>query len=368
MESVRIAACRLYRYRVPLVAPLPLKGITLHEREGVIVVLQDKDRNEGWGEVAPLPGFSRETLTEATVQVASLAQSLVGQAMTKAWLEPTGPLAMRCVEKQVGPAAQFGLGQACADLWAKRHGQVLPAVLTEQPHPTVALNSLLVDTGKDMKAAIYTMREAGYRAVKLKVGRRAVEEDLRRVREVAALLGPEMQLRLDANRAWTYDQACTFAESVSDCAIAYVEEPLRDAALLPQLVAETALPVALDESLVELSPEDLVARTYATAIIIKPTLATGWWDMLAMMRAAQVLGIDAVLSASFEAGVGIAGLVALAASYGRSHVPMGFDTYRWLADDVVQPRLPLPTAALDVGTFFETAHTLNRTILERIYA
>ena len=47
-------------------------------------------------------------------------------------------------------------------------------------------------------------RAAGYEAVKLKVGRQALEDDIRLVREVRRVLGSGIALRLDANRAWSY--------------------------------------------------------------------------------------------------------------------------------------------------------------------
>ena len=50
----------LYRYQLPFTQPLTFHGKVEVAREGLLVRI-----NDGWGEIAPLPGFSRETLAEA---------------------------------------------------------------------------------------------------------------------------------------------------------------------------------------------------------------------------------------------------------------------------------------------------------------
>ena len=50
----------LYRYQLPFTQPLTFHGKVEVAREGLLVRI-----DKGWGEIAPLPGFSRETLAEA---------------------------------------------------------------------------------------------------------------------------------------------------------------------------------------------------------------------------------------------------------------------------------------------------------------
>jgi O-succinylbenzoate synthase len=54
-----------------------------------------------------------------------------------------------------------------------------------------------------------------------------------------------------------------------------------------------------------------------------------------------------VFSAAFESGIGMRLLLAMASAYGDAEVPVGFDTYRWLADDLLHPRLSLDQPRLD---------------------
>ena len=80
----------LFQYCLPLVAALKLKGALLLERKGLLVRLANPTGAVGWGEVSPLPGFSRESLEEARQQLLELRESLHGWAITPDWVEREG--------------------------------------------------------------------------------------------------------------------------------------------------------------------------------------------------------------------------------------------------------------------------------------
>lgn len=55
---------QVYRWQIPMDAGVVLRERRLKTRDGFFVHLREGER-EGWGEIAPLPGFSLETLDEA---------------------------------------------------------------------------------------------------------------------------------------------------------------------------------------------------------------------------------------------------------------------------------------------------------------
>ena len=71
---MRISGCRTFRYRLPLAEPLTLAGRVIHEREGALVRIDSDSGASGWGDVAPLPGFSRESLEDAETELAALGR------------------------------------------------------------------------------------------------------------------------------------------------------------------------------------------------------------------------------------------------------------------------------------------------------
>ena len=342
------ASFDLYRYRLPLTASLRLKGATLHYREGFLLRLAGGDGCEGWGETAPLPGFSSEGVGEAATALRGLAGFIVGREVTDNWLAREGDLASELDRLDAAPSVRFGFELALWNLYAASTGTTLAELITPRPRATVPVNGLLSGSPDEILGEARRMRDAGYGTVKLKVGGRSVEKDVGLVRALGGLLGDDVSLRLDANRAWELEEAAEFARSVAGVRFEYVEEPLADPARLPELVREFGVPVALDESLVGIAPEALDGHRYARAVVLKPTLLGGISRSLRFAERALRLGMTPVVSSAYESGVGTAALVALAAGIGDGPVPAGLDTYRRLAMDVLVSPLDLSAPSVRV--------------------
>ncbi len=345
----------LYRYSIHFREPVTLKDATLYRREGALIRLTADDGQEGWGEATPLPNFSPESLDVTIERLRATAPELVGREI------PANPPRTDdtpfWVHARLPPSARFGLEVAILNLRAASREVTMPDLLADRPSETVYTNGLISGSTEKVLTEASSMREAGYRAVKLKVGRRKVYEDAELVRKVGEILGSGVALRLDANRAWGFDEALEFARGISGVRVEYVEEPLAAPARLDALSREWGLPVALDESLVGMGVEDLGLHAYAGAVVLKPTLLGGVSRTLGLVERATRLGMAAVVSSSYEGGVGMGALVALAAAVGE--VPVGLDTYRVLAEDVIESPLPLPAPTVDVRETMEAARRVE---------
>ncbi|WP_169577861.1 o-succinylbenzoate synthase [Salisaeta longa] len=324
-----------FRYRLPLSRPLRLGTQTVHHRDGAVLRCMTADGAVGWGDVAPLPGFSRETLDEALHQ---LATDAVHAALRSGDTTALG---------DVCASVQCGVAQAAAD--AQRDGPANDV--------TVPVNALLSGTPHAVLEAFEQYRADGYTVFKLKVGRRAPANDARLVSTLLDRMPPEGALRLDANRAWSWDEAQAFAAALGAETLAYVEEPLDDPTQLPALAADWPYPIALDESTRTLAPADLSDHTYAAAIVLKPMLIGGPHRLAAWADAAAAHDQTVVLSAAYESGVGMAALVEWSAAYATA--PVGLDTYRHLQADVLATRLPLEVPHVSLRAVRRAACTVD---------
>jgi len=363
---MKLAAFDLYRYRLPFTAPLKLKSATLHHREGLLLRLAGDDGSEGWGETAPLPGFSEEGLDGAAARLRGLAESMVGREATDDWIDPEGGFSRELDRLDPTPSVRFGFELALWNLYAASTGRTLPELVAPRPRATVPVNGLLSGPPGEVLGEARRMREAGYGTVKLKVGGRAVEEDVGLVRALGEELGDAVSLRLDANRAWGFEGAAEFVRGAAGVCLEYVEEPLADPARLPELVLEFGVPVALDESLVGIEPEALEEHRYAQAVVLKPTLLGGVSRTLRLAERALRLGMTPVVSSAYESGVGTAALVGLAAGIGDLAVPAGLDTYRRLAADVLVSPLDLSTPRVGVREVINASRNVDVLRLEEI--
>ncbi len=115
--------------------------------------------------------------------------------------------------------------------------------------------------------------QAGFDAVKVKVGKPDVAEDLDRLRAVREVLGPDRALMIDANQRWELDQATRALEVLADVEPAWIEEPLRaddlfgHGELATRLRASSGIPIAVGENLHNVFRFDDFLRTGAAQIV-----------------------------------------------------------------------------------------------------
>jgi O-succinylbenzoate synthase len=206
------------------------------------------------------------------------------------------------------------------------------------------VNGLAVGSGTVLEMECEELRNGGFKAVKLKVGRLTILQDIERVRLARKILGDEIPLRLDANRAWEWDDAVKFAEAVQDFNIEYCEEPLLDSNKLEQLHLQTGMPLALDETLWYAptpkadAPAKHVSLSGIRALILKPGILGGWNNTKMWIEHAQKYGIHCVLSSCFESGLGLNWIAFMANELLSEQFPAGLDTSKWFEQDLIEPR------------------------------
>jgi O-succinylbenzoate synthase len=188
--------------------------------------------------------------------------------------------------------------------------------------------------------------DAGCRVLKLKIQSRPVSESVSLARELAAL-HPDVALRLDANRSLDFDTAASLWKQTRGLPIEYFEEPLHDASRLPELIQKTGAPVALDETLRQISPDGLSLFLGARALVLKPTLLGTPSECVRWAEAGAALGMRSVVSAAYESGVGIHALARIAAALPAPSAA-GLDTYSALFEDTLATRLDLAQWVVDL--------------------
>ncbi len=294
-----LASWRLYHYTLPLTT----FGT---QREGLILQTAFSHGGMGWGEIAPLPGWSKETLAEAKEQ---LLQVLHGKLRTSAF-----------------PSVAFGL--ECA--------------LTPYMPPTdrFPLWALLAGTPDAIHNKAKRAEQEGFGSIKIKVCNLSPSDAERIIRPLI----DRFQLRVDVNRAWSFDEAVDFFSRVPEHAITCVEEPTYE---LDRLSA-IPFPFALDESLHEIPFSKIPTFPRLTTLIIKPTISGGSYAF----KMIKQLGKQIILTGAFESGIGTAQIAALAHRLNLIENPLGLDTYRFLQEDLLDPPLDFSKGSLELPLQF----------------
>jgi len=255
-------------------------------------------------EAAPLPGRSQETL-EATIRALEALGNVPDDLARAAELLPVELL-----------AARHALECALLELRALARGVPAFQVCTESAGTTPIPERLevagLVDQ-QDLEAALASARRwasRGLRVVKLKIGNEPVASIEARVRAIAS---EGLRVRLDANQTLSEPEARELARVLPAESIEFMEEPARLASWPPNY----PLPLAADESLAEPGLDlSLLRAKGARAVVLKPMLLGGITPCLELARAASTLGLEVVVSHTFDGPLAMAAARSLALALG----------------------------------------------------
>ncbi|MBE2896454.1 o-succinylbenzoate synthase [Pasteurellaceae bacterium HPA106] len=316
---------QLYHYTIPMDSQVVLRNRFLKQREGLLVHVKCGE-HEGWGEIAPLPEYSAETLEQALVQA-------------RAWLEDWSALRCPCEKMSLTglyPSVAFGLSCAMAELSGK-----LGEAMNTHSAP------LCYGDPDELYAKLDKIE--GEKVAKIKVGLYEANRD-GLIADMFLEAIPDLQLRLDANRVWTLEKARQFAKYVKPehrARIQFIEEPCKTPQLSLEFARETGIALAWDESVRE-PHSDVQKNEWVRAIVIKPTLIGSLERCVELVEQAHAQGMLAVISSSIESSFGLTQLARIAAQYTPKTTP-GLDTLDLMQTQLVRPwkGSSLPIAGLE---------------------
>ncbi len=280
---------------------------TLERRELLRVRLRDTGNDFGFGEAAPLEGYDRDSLADVRAELERGEPSL--------------------------PHAVAAVDMAEWDLRGRREARPVAALLVEDPLDSVPVNALVgAEDPETASAQAAQAVAAGFRCLKVKVG---VGDDAGRLAAVRAAAGPEVALRIDANGAWSVDEAVAALRSLASVGIELCEEPVHGVKALSAVRAAVEVPVAMDETALE---PGAVESGAADAVCLRVGAHGGISKVLEVAAAARGAGSDVYLTSTFDGPVGVAaGLHAAAAL--RVTRPCGLATLA-LFDGLTDPFPP----------------------------
>lgn len=311
---------KLYSFSLPMEAGVVLRYQRLKTRDGFLVCL-DQNGKQGWGEISPLPEFSRETLSEAQASA---------QTWLTAWCQGETP------QDSELPSVAFGMSCALAEL-----ADELPKEANYQAAP------LCNGDPDDLILSLNAM--SGEKVAKVKVG---LYEAVRDGIVVNLLLEaiPDLKLRLDANRSWTPAKAEGFAKYVNPAwrqRIAFLEEPCKTPEESLAFSQATGINIAWDETVrdegFEIKPQPGVST-----IVIKPTLVGSLERCQLLVKQAHDLGLDAIISSSIESSFGLSQLARIAQWLTPNTIP-GLDTVDLIKQQLIRPwpNVDIPVISLE---------------------
>jgi muconate cycloisomerase len=235
---------------------------------------------------------------------------------------------------------------ALLDLAGKRFGLPVYQLLGGKAREAVPLAwGIYQKSPEEMAADARWGVDHGYHAIKLKVGR-ALDQDVAAVRAVAAAIGKDTPLRLDANMGWQTvpNAARSMRALAAEATVGWFEQPLGRHNLdgLRMLRLQSGLPVMADESLQTLRDAHEAARCEAADVWnVYVAEAGGLRAAADIFALAAALDVPCIIGSQAEMGIGTAAAAHLAVSLPNlPHACETFGPLRYEHDIVVQtPRI-----------------------------
>ena len=207
---------------------------------------------------------------------------------------------------QSNPFAQCALDQAAWDLYTKKMGKKLYEYLDLNPQRIPTTNFTIgIDTVEKMCAKL---REVEWPIYKIKLG---TDQDLEIVRELRK--NTNSIFRVDANCAWTVDQAISYSEELALLGVEFIEQPLAKDNLegMSEVFAHSKLPLIADESCISESDVEK-CQGHFHGVNIKLVKAGGITPALRMIQKAKALGMKTMVGCMTESSVGISAIAHIA--------------------------------------------------------
>ena len=226
--ALTIRDLRLRSVVVPLKRPLVTRVVTIDKAAFVLI---DLETEEGVTGRAYLFGYSLAGNACFVPPLRWLADAMKGETVDPETLYPKARKALTLMGHEgIAMMAVSDFDMACWDAYAKAQGKPLVEVLGGKPGKVPAYNSNglgLIGSEAVADEAQTLIAEGKYTAVKVRLGRETLDDDLTAFRAVRNAIGPDILLPVDFNQGLDVDEAILRSQALDAEDAYWIEEPIR---------------------------------------------------------------------------------------------------------------------------------------------
>ena len=299
------------------------------ERKIWLVKMTDGDA-VGIGECAPLPKLSCDDIPHYAEVLRRFCDEV----------ERSGQLDTEALRDY--PSMLLGLETAMLSFAKTQHSTPF-----SKGEVGIPINGLVwMGTYEEMNERIEQKLAQGFHCIKLKIGAIDFDAELELIKKIRERFSHhEVELRVDANGAFPFDEALYKLELLSQYALHSIEQPIKAGqwANMAELCRESPLPIALDEELIGVNDPDqkrqmlnIIRPRY---IILKPSLHGGMMGVREWIDIANDMDIGSWITSALESNIGLNAIAQFCADvYGDNiTMPQGLGTGQLFTDNIPMP-------------------------------
>ena len=241
------------------------------------------------------------------------------------------------------PSIQFGMEQAFLSLEAKQMFDLFPSDFS-RGRDKISINGLIwMGDESFMKEQITNKLEAGFTTLKMKIGAIDFKTELQILKSIRKdYTIKELELRVDANGAFSPEVAMDKLMQLADFDIHSIEQPIRAGQWdsMTELCRTSPIPIALDEELIGVfdykRKRSLLERIRPQYIILKPSLIGGFQGSKAWISLCDELGIGWWITSALESNIGLNAIAQFTYTL-ENPMPQGLGTGGLFSNNIASP-------------------------------
>lgn len=294
------------------------RGVLTEKITCLIRIFDEKDPSKfGLGEAAVFPGLSPEADDRYFYKLMELQANMrLG----------------RSTDLSRFPSLQSGLEQAIRDFSTGCKG-IYWASPFIRGQESITINGLVwMGDFDQMLERLESKLAAGFKCIKIKIGAIDWSKEIVLIETIRKkYTAEEIEIRVDANGAFTMDNALTRLKRLADLGVHSIEQPIRQGTpeLMRFLCDVSPLPIALDEELLGHfttdSKTELLDEIKPAFIVLKPSLVGGYSGAGEWIELADRRGIGWWVTSALESNIGLNALAQWVATLGNE-MPQGLGT------------------------------------------
>jgi len=230
------------------------------------------------------------------------------------------------------PSIQFGVEQAFLSFESKNSFELFPSDFSKGK-ASIPINGLIwMGEEAFMKEQIKDKIEAGFDCIKMKIGAIDFDAEFELLKAIRRnFSAKEIELRVDANGAFSTHEAKNKLERLASLDLHSIEQPIKQGNWheMAKLCKHTELPIALDEELIGVfsvtKKRELLQTVQPQYIILKPSLVGGFKGSQEWISLCQELNIGWWVTSALESNIGLNAIAQWTATL-QNKMPQGLGT------------------------------------------
>jgi len=244
-EQVIITQIDIYRFSIPMV-PFTIATGTMDHAQNVFIRVHTDAGFYGVGECSAFPMIVGETQDTCLIMAQEFAKLWKGRDA----LDIEARLQQLHDFTAGNTTIKSAFDMALYDIAAKNAGLPLYKFLRGEKREVESDITIGIAEPEIMAKKAIEFKNSGAHILKVKLGKGATT-DVERIRQIRNAVGPDMQIRIDANQGWSFDAAVYALQALDEYDIAFCEQPMRTwyDDRLPELMHLSPVKIMGDESI-----------------------------------------------------------------------------------------------------------------------